>query len=151
MIHFLYKKQVIQFIVMVIVGMLFNPMNILAYRINDLYISLTLFYSGLLMATNMIWAHEIIHYLSMNHFNMYKFFTGISLSILVSIILRKQLFVDDKQWLKRMIGHHSTAITTTTQLLDNQRNKTDNSYMYRLAKDIVYNQEKEILFMKNML
>ncbi len=99
----------------------------------------------------MIWAHEIIHYLSMNHFNMYKFFTGISLSILVSIILRKQLFVDDKQWLKRMIGHHSTAITTTTQLLDNQKNKTDNSYMYRLAKDIVYNQEKEILFMKNML
>jgi len=136
---------------MVIVGMLFNPMNILAYRINDLYISLTLFYSGLLMATNMIWAHEIIHYLSMNHFNMYNFFTGISLSILVSVILRKQLFVDDKQWLKRMIGHHSTAITTTTQLLDNQKNVTDNSYMYRLAKDIVYNQEREILFMKNML
>jgi len=133
------------------VGMLFNPMNILAYRINDLYISLTLFYSGLLMATNMIWAHEIIHYLSMNHFNMYNFFTGISLSILVSVILRKQLFVDDKQWLKRMIGHHSTAITTTTQLLDNQKNVTDNSYMYRLAKDIVYNQEREILFMKNML
>jgi len=151
MIHFLYKKQVIQFIVMVIVGMLFNPMNILAYRINDLYISLTLFYSGLLMATNMIWAHEIIHYLSMNHFNMYNFFTGISLSILVSVILRKQLFVDDKQWLKRMIGHHSTAITTTTQLLDNQKNVTDNSYMYRLAKDIVYNQEREIIFMKNML
>ena len=50
-----------------------------------------------------------------------------------------------------MIGHHSTAITTTTQLLDNQKNVTDNSYMYRLAKDIVYNQEIEILFMKNML
>ena len=151
MTHDLFKKQTIMFIVMVIVGMLFNPMNILVYRINDLYISLTLFYSGLLMATNMIWAHEIIHYLSMNHFNMYNFFTGISLSILVSVILRKQLFVDDKQWLKRMIGHHSTAITTTTQLLDNQKNVTDNSYMYRLAKDIVYNQEREILFMKNML
>lgn len=151
MIHFLYKKQVIQFIVMVIVGMLFNPMNILAYRINDLYISLTLFYSGLLMATNMIWSHEIIHYLSMNHFNIYNFFTGLSLSILISVILRKQLFVGDKQWLKRMIGHHSTAITTTTQLLDNQKNVIDNSYMYRLAKDIVYNQEREILFMKNML
>mgnify|MGYP006001397553 CR=1 FL=1 len=151
MIHFLYKKQVIQFIVMVIVGMLFNPMNILAYRINDLYISLTLFYSGLLMATNMIWAHEIIHYLSMNHFNMYNFFTGISLSILVSVILRIQLFDNDKQCLKRMTSLHSTAITTTTQLLDNQKNVTDNSYMYRLAKDIVYNQKREILFMKNML
>jgi len=29
---------------MVIVGMLFNPMNILAYKINDLYLSLTLYF-----------------------------------------------------------------------------------------------------------
>ncbi len=30
------------FIVMVIIGMLFNPMNILAYRFSDLYISNTI-------------------------------------------------------------------------------------------------------------
>ena len=36
-------------------------------------ISLTLFYGGLLMASNMIWGHEIIHYLSMGHFNKYIF------------------------------------------------------------------------------
>ena len=28
----LYKRQIIMFIAMVIIGMLFNPMNILAYR-----------------------------------------------------------------------------------------------------------------------
>ena len=32
----LYKKQIIMFIVMVIIGMLFNPINILAYRFTDL-------------------------------------------------------------------------------------------------------------------
>ena len=37
----LYKRQIIMFIVMVIIGMLFNPMNILAYRFSDLYISQT--------------------------------------------------------------------------------------------------------------
>lgn len=42
------------FIVIVIIGMLFNPMNILAFRFSDLYLSLTLFYGGLLMAANMI-------------------------------------------------------------------------------------------------
>jgi len=42
------------FIIMVIIGMLFNPMNILAYRFSDLYISQTLFYGGLLMASNMM-------------------------------------------------------------------------------------------------
>ena len=67
------KYQIIMFIVMII-GMLFNPMNILAYRFSDLYISLTLFYGGLLMASNMIWAHEIVHYFSMGHINLYLFF-----------------------------------------------------------------------------
>jgi len=140
------------FIVMVIIGMLFNPMNILAYRFSDLYISQTLFYGGLLMASNMIWAHEIVHYLSMGHFNMLVFSVGIILSISVSILLlRQQLLVDDKQWLRRMIPHHSTALTTTTKLLEKNDNFKDNPNLYRLAKDIVYNQEREIIYMKSML
>jgi len=36
----LYKTQFITFIVMTIMGMLFNPMNILAYRFTDLYLSI---------------------------------------------------------------------------------------------------------------
>ena len=139
------------FIVMVIIGMLFNPMNILAYRFSDLYISQTLFYGGLLMASNMIWAHEIVHYLSMGHFNLSVFSFGIVLSISISILLlRKQLFVDDKQWLKRMIPHHSTALTTTSQLIQYD-NIQKNPVLYRLAKDIIYNQEQEIKLMKSML
>jgi hypothetical protein len=143
----LYKRQIIMFIVMVIIGMLFNPMNILAYRFTDLYISQTLFYGGLLMASNMIWAHEIIHYLSMGHFNMLVFSVGIILSIGVSILLRQQLFVDDKQWLKRMISHHSTALTTSHKIY----NKTSNPKLKKLAKEIIDTQENEIQLMKSML
>jgi len=135
------------FIVMVIIGMIFNPMNILAYRFTDLYISQTLFYGGLLMASNMIWAHEIIHYLSMGHFNMLVFSVGIILSIGVSILLRQQLFVDDKQWLKRMISHHSTALTTSHKIY----NKTSNPKLKKLAKEIIDTQENEIQLMKSML
>jgi hypothetical protein len=137
---------------MVIIGMLFNPMNILAYRFSDLYISQTLFYGGLLMASNMMWAHEIVHYLSMGHFNMLVFSVGIILSISVSILLlRQQLLVDDKQWLRRMIPHHSTALTTTTKLLEKNDNFKDNPNLYRLAKEIIDTQEKEIQLMKSML
>ena len=147
-----YKNQIIMFIMMVIIGMLFNPMNILAYRFSDLYISGTLFYGGLLMASNMIWAHEIVHYLSMGHFNMLVFSVGIILSISVSILLlRQQLLVDDKQWLRRMIPHHSTALTTTTKLLEKNDNFKDNPNLYRLAKEIIDTQEKEIQLMKSML
>ena len=143
----LYKTQIIMFITMVIVGMLFNGMNVLAYRFSDLYISLTLFYSGLLMASNMMWAHEIVHYLSMGHFNIIIFFIGIFLSIFVSMLLREQLFVDDKQWLSRMISHHSTALTTSHKIY----NKTSNFEIKKLAKEIIDTQEKEIQLMKSLL
>ena len=144
----LFKRQIIMFIVMVVIGMLFNPMNILAYRFSDLYISQTLFYGGLLMASNMIWAHEIVHYLSMGHFNMLVFSVGIILSIGVSILLlRQQLLVDDKQWLRRMISHHSTALTTSHKIY----NKTNNPELKNLAKEIIDTQENEIQIMKSML
>jgi len=144
----LYKRQIIMFIVMVIIGMLFNPMNILAYRFTDLYISQTLFYGGLLMASNMVWAHEIVHYLSIGHFNMLVFSVGIILSIGVSmLLLRQQLLVNDKQWLRRMIPHHSTALTTTHKIY----NRTNNPKIKELAKEIIDAQEKEIQLMRSML
>ena len=136
------------FIVMIIIGILFNPMNILVYRFSDLYISLTLFYGGLLMASNMMWAHEIVHYLSMGHFNLFVFSLGIILSISISILLlRQQLFVNDKQWLSRMISHHSTALTTSHKIY----NKTNNYKLKKLANKIINTQEKEIKLMKSML
>lgn len=144
----LYKRQIIMFIVMVIIGMLFNPMNVLVYRFSDFYISRTLFYSGLLMASNMIWGHEIVHYLTMGHFNMFIFIFGIILSICITIfLLRKQLLVNDEQWLKRMITHHSTAITTSHKIY----NKTKDPTIKNLSKEIINTQEREIKLMKSMI
>ena len=144
----LIRTQLIMFVVMVVFGMLFNPMNILAYRFSDLYFSLTLFYGGLLMASNMIWAHEIVHYFSMGHFNPSVFSFGVILSISISLfLLRKQFLVDDKQWLKRMISHHSTALTTSNII----HNKTNNPDIKKLSKEIIDVQEREIQLMKSML
>ena len=133
---------------MTITGILFNPMNVLAYRISDLYISTTLIYGGLLMASNMIWAHEIYHYFSMSHFNILIFMLGIILSLSVSgFLLRKQLNISDKQWLKRMISHHSTALTTSHKIY----NRSNNPKVKKLAKEIIETQEREIKLMKSML
>jgi hypothetical protein len=141
------KKQSVQFIVMVIIGMLFNPMNVLAFRVKDIYPSLTLFYGGLLMASNMIWSHEIIHYLHMKQFNNCVFLSGVILSIFIGFLLQKQLFVTDNEWLKRMIGHHSTALTTSHII----HNKTKNKKIKKLSHDIINAQEKEIALMKSWL
>jgi hypothetical protein len=143
----MYKKNIIQFIVMTLIGICFNPMNMLAYRFKDLYFSLTLFYGGLLMASNMIWSHEIVHYLSMGMFDKKLFLFGIILSVIIVMIMRKQILVNDKQWLRRMIPHHSTALTTSNQIMK----KTKDKKIKKLANEIIETQEREIKLMKDMI
>lgn len=146
-----FRDQSVMFIVMVIIGMAFNPMNMLAYKFDHLYISTTLFYGGIMMASNMVWGHQIVHYLQMGHFDLQIFVFGLLLSIFTTkVLLRKQLNVDVNQWLRRMIPHHSTALTTTKKLISSGKIK-ENSKLYRLAKDIIYNQDREILVMKSYL
>jgi hypothetical protein len=147
----IFKEQIVLFLVMFILGITLNPMNILAYRFSDLFLSLTLIYGGLLMASNMIWAHQIVHYINYNHFNKHVFFIGILCSLFFAFVLRNQLFVNNYNWLKRMIGHHSTAITTTEKLLKDRSNFENKESLFRLAKAIVYNQRLEIALMKQML
>jgi uncharacterized membrane protein (DUF106 family) len=132
---------------MAIVGILFNPMNMLAYRFNDLYLSLTLFYGGLLMASNMVWSHELVHYFSMGHFDSKMFVIGVILSIFCVLLLRSQFLVNDKEWLKRMISHHSTALTTSHKINEN----TENKKIKTLSNDIITVQEEEIKLMKSLL
>lgn len=141
------KYQLIQFIIMFLFGFFLNPMNMLAYNINDFYASTTLFYSGLFMASNMIWAHELVHYFSMNHLNIYVFVIGIFLSGICVLLLRSQFLVTDEQWIRRMIPHHSTALTTSTNIA----NKTQDENIKSLAKTIIETQEKEIQYMRTLL
>lgn len=142
------KHQSIQFIIMIIVGVLFNPMNVLAYRLNDLYLSLTLFYGGVLMASNMVWAHELVHLLAHRKCNWIVFSIGVLMSVGVTIfLLRKQFMVNDREWLKRMISHHSTALTTSHKIVE----RTENEEVRRLAEEIIDTQEREIKLMKSLL
>ena len=146
-VHFV-KHQLVMFVVMFIVGILFNPMNILAYRFTDLYISQTLIYGGLLMASNMIWSHEIVHFFTSKHLNKGLFIFGVVLSISISImLLRPQFLVSDKEWLKRMISHHSTALTTSHKIYE----RSNNNNVKKLAKQIINTQEEEIKIMKSLL
>ena len=141
------KYQSIMFIIMVFVGISFNAMNMLVFRFDDLYLSLTLFYGGLIMASNMIWAHEIIHFIYHGKMNKIIFAIGIILTIITTFIIRSQIFVNDNQWLRRMISHHSTALTTSHKI----KNRTQNPELKQLAEDIINTQEKEISQMKQLL
>ena len=83
----------------------------------------------------------------MGMFDKKSFFIGIALSISVVYLLREQLYVSDEQWLKRMISHHSTALTSSHKI----HKRTKNKKLKKLAKDIIDTQEHEIKLMKSML
>ena len=79
---------------------------------------------------------------------IWKKYSELSTNDLYAILnLRQQVFVSPKQWLKRMISHHSTALTTSHKIY----NKTSNPKLKKLAKEIIDTQEKEIQLMKTML
>ena len=140
--------QCIQFIVMLIIAIMLNPMNLLLYQVEDFYFSLTLFYSGLFMVSYMMWTHEIIHYIYARHINLTIFSIGVILAILAGLLLlRKQYLVGDRQWLKRMITHHSSAITTSKNI----HQKTKSKKIKQLTNDIIDTQLKEIQLMKDYL
>ena len=94
---------------------------------------------------------KLLFHLLLVFFEIHKiafFIIGIILSICVSIILlRQQLFVNDTQWLKRMISHHSTALTTSHNIYE----KTNDPRIKKLAFDIIETQEREISLMKSFI
>jgi fatty acid desaturase len=51
-----------QLIVMWMVGIIWNPMNLLAFRWSDLYLSKTQIYVGFFMASMMTLVHSCLHY-----------------------------------------------------------------------------------------
>lgn len=60
-------------------------------------------------------------------------------------LLRTQTFVNDVQWMKAMIPHHSSAIMTSSNV------KISDPEVKKLTQEIIKAQEKEIAQMKAML
>ncbi len=145
-----FKEELMLFFVMFMISLCVDSMNIMVYSIKDIYFSKALIISSLYMASTMMGAHQIVHYLSYGHLKKHIFALGIGMSLLFFYVLRTQMFIKPKDWLREMIPHHSTAITTTSQLLKN--NQFDpNSPIYKLANQILETQKNEIKVMKDLL
>ena len=82
------------------------------------------------------------HVLSLNWY-------AILFSLLAALIYlyRKQIAINDKQYLEGMIEHHSMALFTSNEILK----KTDNYDVTKLAKNIISQQSDELRVMKDML
>ena len=77
----------------------------------------------------------------------YTYLWVILLLAVLIYLYRKQIGVNDKQYLEGMIEHHSMALLTSEEIL----NKTDDYNIAKLAKNIIQTQTDEIKEMEDLL
>jgi Ca2+/Na+ antiporter len=98
---------------------------------------------GLSMVLLEVMMHD--HHYSVLSLNFYAILTV--LLLLFVYLYRKQISIDDKQYLKGMIEHHSMALFTSEEILK----KTDNYDIAKLAKNIKSQQTDELRVMEELL
>jgi hypothetical protein len=104
-------------------------------------------YMSLIMASLMSLLEILMHdmYNFMFSWHYYLFF--IALLIALVFVYKKQLFIDDKNYLEEMIEHHSMALLTSNEIVG----KTSDDKVKLLATNIIKTQEREIEQMKLLL
>lgn len=130
------------FIISLLAGV-FSTMNVWAVKWSHVRFHINDLYMVVLMACWMLLLTELY---------TAKWFTQTSILAMALIAItiyciRNQVLVDDKQFLKGMITHHSMAI----QMAQNIQNKTNNQKIKTLANDIIIAQTREIKEMNELL
>ena len=104
-------------------------------------------YMSLIMASLMSLLEILMHdmYNFMFSWHYYLFFFVLLIALI--FIYKKQLFIDDKNYLEEMIEHHSMALLTSNEIVG----KTTDDKVKLLATNIIKTQEREIEQMKLLL
>jgi hypothetical protein len=103
-------------------------------------------YMSVIMALFMILLEVMMHdhqykVLSLNFYAV--IIAGLALFV---YLYRKQVAINDKQYLEGMIEHHSMALLTSEEILK----KTDNYDVAKIAKNIIQTQKDEIREMNQL-
>ncbi len=117
------------------------------YKIDHIFFSQTRFFMALMMGA--IMAITMLSFMwkmyDNKRVNITILFVSIFLFFGSLFMVRSQTAVNDADWMKAMIPHHSIAILTS------KRANLTNPEVKELAKRIIDTQEKEIKEMKKML
>lgn len=135
------------FIGSIVIGLFFHGMTVLTYRVDDFYISKGLVYSAVLMAASMCVLEVVIMGYSSKHLDIPHLVGFTVLTILMIVVIRKQIGIRDRDYLQEMITHHSAALTTSRHIAE----RTQITDVLVLARNIIKTQEREIALMKDLL
>jgi Ca2+/Na+ antiporter len=117
-----------------------NKLTYITNNIGKAYLATIM---GLFMVLIEVMMHDHqYHVLSLNWYAIL-----FALLALFTYLYRKQIAINDKQYLEGMIEHHSMAVFQSEEILK----KTDNYDVAKLAKNIIQTQNDELKLMTNLL
>ena len=104
-------------------------------------------YLATIMGLFMVLIEVIMHDHQYNVLSINWYTILLALLALFTYLYRKQIAINDKQYLEGMIEHHSMAVFQSEEILK----KTDNYDIAKLAKNIIQTQNDELRFMTDLL
>jgi Ca2+/Na+ antiporter len=104
-------------------------------------------YMAVIMALFMVLLEVMMHDHQYNVLNLNLYAIIFASLALFIYLYRKQVAINDKQYLEGMIEHHSMALLTSEEILK----KTDNYNIAKLAKNIIQTQQDEIRIMMDLV
>ncbi len=117
-----------------------NNMRYITNNIGKVYQAIIM---GLCMVLIEVMMHD--HQYHVLSVNLYAIL--FALLAMFTYLYRKQIAIDDKQYLESMIEHHSMAVFMSDEILK----KTDSYDISKLAKNIIQTQNDELKIMTDLL
>ena len=134
------NHYVLMITIMIVAGFL-STMNVYVDKVSDISFSLNDVYMIGLMTSYMIL------FMSLYYKDFQIMFISFVFVLLFLFCIRSQIFIDEKQYLKGMIPHHSMAIHMSKRLFE----KNKQNSIKELLVNIIQTQEKEIDYMKQRI
>jgi uncharacterized membrane protein len=104
-------------------------------------------YMAVIMGIFMVFLEVMMHD-HQYHILSFNLYTILALGLVLFVYLyRKQIAINDKQYVEGMIEHHSMGIFTSEEIL----NKTNDYNIAKLARNIIQTQKDEIREMRELI
>ncbi len=105
------------------------------------------FYMSVIMAVLMGLLEVFMFDVHMRIISLYYYLILFFILSIFIYLYRNQIYIEDKDYLKEMIEHHSMAILTSEEILQ----KTQSERIKKLSENILTTQEKEIEYMRQLI
>jgi len=137
----MYMNFIIMFFGSLLIHMYLMPL-VMTSSVNHIQLfSLNKFYNATFMASSMVLLETLMHS------SVSVLILSLIGMLIMYIMVKSQLFINEKQYLKDMVEHHSMAILTSTKLLE----KEISIDVKKLASNILKTQEEEVSLMQKLL